>query len=101
MGSTTSVVAPATDASGVAIVYLIQLSEFEWLKSDYVTALWIVWSIFFGLFAFGFFYSFYYILLEIIMIFPVNYWEYLFGDVDFTDLVWPTRLDNTSVVIDV
>ena len=102
MGSTESTpTVPTVDASGVTIVYLIQLTEFEWLKSEYVTAFWIVWSIFFGIGSFGFFYSFYYVLLEIIMIFPVNYWEYLFGDADFTDLVWPTRLDNTSVVIDV
>merc|ERR1712166_534262 len=99
MGSETS--SPTTDSTGTTIVYLIQVEGFSWLKSDYVTAFWIVWSIFFGLFSFGVFYSFYYILLEIIMIFPVNYWEFLFGDVDYTDLIWPTRLDNTSVVIDV
>ena len=100
MGATDSTPEVST-TTGTTKVYLIQLEAFEWLKSDYVTAMWIVWSIFFGLGAFGFFYSFYYIFLELIMIFPVNYWEYLFGDVSYIDLIWPTRLDNTSVVIDV
>ena len=90
-----------TTTNGVAIVYLIQKDYFSWLKSDYVTALWIVWSIFFGMFSFGFFYMLYYIMLELIMIFPVNYWEYLFGGISFDDLMWPTRLDNTSIVLDV
>ena len=77
------------------------MTEFSWLKSDYVTAVWIVWSIVFGFLCFGLFYGSYYIMLEFIMIFPVNYYEHLFGDVSGADLIWPTRLDNTKVILDV
>ena len=62
------------------------------MTSDWVTALWIVESIFAGVFMGGLYYCTYLILKEILMIYPVNLIEATIDGVEWKDLNWPKRV---------
>ena len=54
-----------------------------------MTALWIVWTVVFGLFSTAVFYCLYLFIIESLRSLPVDYIEYLGGEVEFEDMKWP------------
>ena len=83
---------PVYNSRGELVEYAIQSDAFFWLTSDWVTALWIVESIFSGIVAGGLYYCSYLIVKEVLMWWPVNIIEASFDGVAWEDLDWPTRV---------
>ena len=67
----------------------ICLSYVKWIKEEWVTALWIVWTVFWGCFMTVAFYMGYLTILEILRSLPFEYIEYLGGDVEYEEMLWP------------
>ena len=72
--------------------FMICLPEAFWLKSNWTTALWVMWSAFFGMLSGGIYYGWYLLLLEWMRSWPVNMVEYLGSEVAVADLRWPPFL---------
>ena len=72
--------------------FIICTPEAFWLKSNWTTALWITWSVIFGIGSGGIHYTMYLLLLEWMRSFPVNFMEWLGEEVAEADLRWPPFL---------
>ena len=90
MGSTTSTYVCKNIADPTAKAErAICMSSATWLKDDTVKSLWIVWSVIWGIISTVAYYMSYLSILEILRSLPVDYVEYLGGDIEYEAMRWP------------
>jgi hypothetical protein len=63
----------------VEVDYLIEVPAFAWYKSEWMNAVWIFVVCIWGLFSGLMFFSLYFVIVEILKLFPVNLLEVIFS----------------------